>query len=136
MIKAKKICNKCRRIKGLSCDCPPPKKYTSFKQNNYKLYNSRKWRKYAHALRKDNPLCKHCLEETLVFHGINDTMADCSKCESSDTMEKLLSTPIVLKKEKKDKKKVGQTTKEYIEANREILENQKKEAKKESYEPT
>ena len=80
--------------------------------------------------------CKHCLEETLVFHGINDIITDCPKCENNNTMEKLLSMPIVLKNDKKDKKKIGQTTKEYIEANREILENQKREAKKESYEPS
>ncbi len=63
MIKPKKICNRCRRVKGLSCDCPEPKKFEGMKQNNYKLYNSRKWRKYSHQLRKDNPLCKMCLEE-------------------------------------------------------------------------
>ena len=63
MIKAKKICNKCRKVKGVSCVCVDPKKYEGIKQNNYNLYNSRKWRKFSHQLRKDNPLCKMCLDE-------------------------------------------------------------------------
>ena len=35
-----------------------------------------------------------------------------------------------------EKDKVGEITKEYIEANREILEQQKQEAKEENYEPS
>ena len=62
MKRPKSICGTCRRIKGLSCNCKP-KKFEGFKQNNYKLYNNRRWRKFAHALRKEFPLCQHCLEE-------------------------------------------------------------------------
>ena len=35
-----------------------------------------------------------------------------------------------------EKDKVGEITKEYIDANREILEQQKQEAKEENYEPS
>ena len=63
MKKPKKICNSCRKIKGISCNCVAPKKFEGMKKNNYKLYNSRKWRKFSHQLRKDNPLCKMCLDE-------------------------------------------------------------------------
>jgi hypothetical protein len=52
-------------------------------------------------------------------------------------MRKLLSTPIMIKDDIVIKKnKIGELTKEYIEANRKILEEQKKEAKSKDYEPT
>jgi 5-methylcytosine-specific restriction endonuclease McrA len=50
-------------VKTLSCVCKPVKKFEGFKQNNYKLYNSSKWRKFAHALRKEFPLCYTCRKE-------------------------------------------------------------------------
>jgi hypothetical protein len=82
--------------------------------------------------------CDNCLLETIIFHGINEVISDCVLCESSDSMRKMLSTPIVLNNKEKDttNKEVGQITNEYIEANREILENQKKEATQEDYEPS
>jgi len=47
-------------------------------------------------------------------------------------MQKLLSTPITLKKETINisKKRVGELTKEYIEENRKVLKQQKEEAKR------
>jgi len=51
-------------------------------------------------------------------------------------MQKLLSTPIIAKKQKSDNNKVGELTKEYIEENRKILELQKKELKEKDYEST
>ena len=63
MKKPLSICSTCRKVKTLSCVCVPVKKFEGFKQNNYKLYNSRKWRTFSHKLRKDNPLCKLCLDE-------------------------------------------------------------------------
>ena len=82
-------------------------------------------------------MCSECTTIITVFHRINETLVDCSECESVQSMEKLLSTPIIIKDEVITKNnKVGELTKEYIEANREILEQQKKEAKKEDYEPS
>jgi len=63
MKKPKSICSSCRKIRGLSCICPPKESHQGFKKNNYSLYNSRKWRKFSHQLRKDNPLCSMCLDE-------------------------------------------------------------------------
>jgi hypothetical protein len=40
-------------------------------------------------------------------------------------MEKILSTPTIKKQNRKDNKKVGELTKEYIEMNRKILEEEK-----------
>ena len=63
MKKPAKICDICRKIKKEDCDRCKPKKYKGVKQNNYDLYNSSKWRKFAHALRKERILCEMCLSE-------------------------------------------------------------------------
>jgi putative FmdB family regulatory protein len=69
--------------------------------------------------------CTQCEVSKAVFHLISETLSDCGECGGTETMEKLI-----------EKKKIGEITKEHIEANREILEQQKQEAKEESHEPT
>ena len=80
--------------------------------------------------------CKNCGDLVIVFHGIEETFSDCEKCDQKATMQKLLSTPLTIKKEPTNTSpgKVGELTKEYIEENRKVLEQQKKEAKKKTYE--
>ena len=52
-------------------------------------------------------------------------------------MTKLLTTPhIVVTQDDPSAPEIGEVTKEHIEANREILKQQKEEAKKETYEPS
>tara|TARA_R110000824_G_scaffold46692_5_gene133817 strand:+ start:84 stop:353 length:270 start_codon:yes stop_codon:yes gene_type:complete len=81
--------------------------------------------------------CGNCEEETLVFHMMNEVYTDCNLCDSTDTLKKLLTTPI--KSVKIDSSNydsnIGVTTREYIEANREILKEEKSKAKEEVYEP-
>jgi len=100
MIKAKKICDSCRKIKGLTCICAPKKTHQGFKKNNYNLYNDRKWRKFSHKLRELNPLCKMCLDKgattpsSMVDHikpinsggaiwDVNNLQCLCKKCHAS-----------------------------------------------------
>jgi DNA-directed RNA polymerase subunit RPC12/RpoP len=71
--------------------------------------------------------CAECKDIIAVFHGINEVIVDCKKCNG---------TPIIAKKQKSDNNKVGELTKEYIEENRKILELQKKELKEKDYEST
>ncbi|MAG28474.1 hypothetical protein CMI47_23345 [Candidatus Pacearchaeota archaeon] len=82
--------------------------------------------------------CNKCKEITTAFHGIKERYEDCNKCEQKQTMEKLLSTPFIIKKEIPNNldRPVGEITTEYIEINREILEQQKEEARKKTHEPT
>ena len=79
--------------------------------------------------------CTQCGDLIIVFHSFKETFSDCEKCEQKGTMQKLLSTPITIKKQTIDisNKKIGELTKEYIEENRKILEEQKK-IKREDYE--
>ena len=72
----------------------------------------------------------------MVFHMISETIDNCDECNGVDTMQKLVSTPHIKKEAVLEKDKVGEITKEHIEANREILEQQKQEAKEENYEPS
>ena len=72
--------------------------------------------------------CENCQLDFTVFHGINDVQVACIKCES-DKIKKMLTKPIRLNNNKKQKS-TGNLTKKYIEDNREILEALKQETKK------
>ena len=71
--------------------------------------------------------CDDCQDNFTVFHGLNDIQNFCLMCES-ENINKMLTKPIHLKV-KKDKL-TGNLTKKYIEENKEILKNLKKEAQK------
>ena len=79
--------------------------------------------------------CEKCKEEFKVFHRMSETVDSCKICDHNVAPTKLVTKPL---KKRKDLStaKVGDITKEYIKANKEILENEKKKAKKESYEPS
>tara|TARA_Y100000034_G_scaffold120781_1_gene164140 strand:+ start:177 stop:440 length:264 start_codon:yes stop_codon:yes gene_type:complete len=80
--------------------------------------------------------CNECGDIVIVFHGIKETFTECKKCPQENTMKKLLSMPLTIKKQPKTDKKIGDITKKYIEENREILKQQKKEAKEKAHEPS
>tara|TARA_R100000008_G_scaffold70543_1_gene48158 strand:+ start:214 stop:474 length:261 start_codon:yes stop_codon:yes gene_type:complete len=70
--------------------------------------------------------CDKCNIIITIFHGINETLLDCEECLEKQSMKKLLGIPIVVNSEKNTKDyKVGDLTKQYIEENRKILEQQK-----------
>lgn len=74
--------------------------------------------------------CEFCNDIVVVFHGINEVFLNCEKCLEKQTMRKVLSTPMIIKKETtSNKKNVGDITKQYIEENKQILEQQKIEAR-------
>ena len=78
--------------------------------------------------------CSECGDVTIVFHSFEEAFSDCEKCNQTGSMQKLLSTPLTIKKPatKTSPTKIGELTKEYIEENRKVLKQQKEEAKKKS----
>tara|TARA_R100000005_G_C4923811_1_gene155849 strand:+ start:521 stop:721 length:201 start_codon:yes stop_codon:yes gene_type:complete len=66
---------------------------------------------------------------------MDESIDFCTSCKKSDTMIKLLTKPTYYKKNK-NQNSVGVLTKEYIEANKKILEEEKQTAKSKLYEST
>ena len=77
--------------------------------------------------------CEECLEEFSAFHRITESQTECLVCQVDGHLTKLITKPLNLKKGSK-KAQVGDLTKEYIKANREILEQQKEEIKEDTHE--
>jgi putative FmdB family regulatory protein len=80
--------------------------------------------------------CESCDKVMIVLHSINDSYTTCDFCGIEGMMKKLLSTPLYMVEDSTVDGAVGDITKEYIEANREILKQQQKEAKEFTHEPT
>ena len=75
-------------------------------------------------------MCEECALTFTAIHGINEVLVDCQECGASQSMRKLLSTPIIMKDDIEIKQnKIGELTKEYIEKNREVLKQFKKDLK-------
>tara|TARA_Y100001963_G_C6499004_1_gene317002 strand:+ start:101 stop:310 length:210 start_codon:yes stop_codon:yes gene_type:complete len=65
---------------------------------------------------------------------MDESITDCPKCESENTLVRLLNKPYIEKKTStKNPNSVGEVTKKFIEENREILSQQKKEIKEKIY---
>jgi hypothetical protein len=69
------------------------------------------------------------------MHAYGDTRTDCDLCETKNTLVRLLAKPIINKSNTTSGKDnpVGELTKKYIEENRKVLEDQKKEYSKKEY---
>ena len=82
--------------------------------------------------------CKLCGATALVFHLMDEVYEDCEECEDTGSMIKLLSSSTTIKTKSKVKQpaKIGNLTKKFIEKNREILKQQKKETKGKTHDPT
>lgn len=78
-------------------------------------------------------MCHTCLHEFMVIHSWKDKQDVCIHCESTG-VTKLLTKPIKIGNKKEEL--VGQTTKEHIDANKEILKDLKQASSSETYEPS
>ena len=72
--------------------------------------------------------CKDCNHEESMNHSFDEKIDICPSCGSGE-FKKLISSFLTAFKNKSQNKKVGNLTNEYIEDNRKILEDQKKEMK-------
>lgn len=77
--------------------------------------------------------CETCDKEYMIFHEINEIQLACKKCKK-ETISKILSVPVMINKAETDKLQVGRLTQEYIEANKEILQQERQNALEEEYE--
>ena len=76
--------------------------------------------------------CESCGEEFMAFHSISDLLDVCQLC-GEENIKKMVGKPIVIKKSVEASKATGELTKDYIEANRELLKEMKEEAKNGHY---
>lgn len=81
--------------------------------------------------------CTQCEVVTTALHSYKETLTDCKHCKSEGTLKKVLSVPYYgVKNLSKKDPHVGDVTNEYIDANKEVLEDLKKASKSETYDPT
>jgi len=82
--------------------------------------------------------CTNCGDESVMLHSYDEVPnLDCNVCMTENSLKKLMGTLYFQTKEYSDKKQsTGQLTKEYIEENRKILEEEKRKARNETYEPS
>jgi len=76
--------------------------------------------------------CDSCEEEFTAFHSISDTLSVCQLC-GEENIKKMISKPVIIKKNQEVSRTTGELTKDYIEANRELLKEMKEEAKNGHY---
>ena len=80
--------------------------------------------------------CQHCFVTSSFFHLMDETQSDCGHCGTESSLAKQLGVPIIIKDTGPQKNNVGNLTHEYIELNRQLLEEERKKAQKETHEPT
>jgi len=82
--------------------------------------------------------CKECDDEHIMFHLFDEIPElNCKKCNSPNSLAKVLTIPLHFKKNTKPLDgPIGELTEEYIEKNREILEQEKQKSMEETYEPS
>lgn len=69
--------------------------------------------------------CKECLEHFEAFHGMNDSIEQCSLCESK-SIHRVPQMPHIPRQQVQKDGKVGDEVKRAIEENRAILKESKK----------
>jgi putative FmdB family regulatory protein len=80
--------------------------------------------------------CLECSHTQVHFHGFSETIDSCPQC-SQESYKRCVSRPTFTRSESVEKEeKTGSKTREYIEANRELLKDMKEESSKETYEPS
>ena len=78
--------------------------------------------------------CDSCEQHFQVRHGMSDKQESCVLCENAGELTRVPQMPSIKKESLPEKKKAGNITKDYIEDNRELLSEMKKEARGAMYE--
>ncbi len=75
--------------------------------------------------------CNNCEDSFYAYHLMNETQAECTMCGSAE-IEKLLTKPLYIKHNTQGQK-TGEVTKKYIDDNKKLLDEMKKEATSKMY---
>ena len=76
--------------------------------------------------------CEECNEHFEVYHGMSEEQETCIFCSSED-LHRVPQMPFIKRSVEPKGSKVGEKTKAAIEANRDLLNDMKKEASREYY---
>jgi len=80
-------------------------------------------------------VCETCGSEQMKFHLYNESPKYfCNGCYVPSQMVRALTAPQIVTKDSEEETKVGALTKEYIESNKQILEEEKRKAKESTHE--
>jgi len=73
--------------------------------------------------------CAECDVTGSFFHSLSESVEDCAECDTSGSMQKMLSTPTLQRNKQSSRSnlKPGALTREYIELNREILKEERRQ---------
>jgi len=79
--------------------------------------------------------CEHCTAHFELYHGMSETQEECIYC-CAQSPHRVPQMPFLKRSVEPKGGKVGEETKAAIEANRALLEDAKKEAKRNYYDDT
>ena len=71
--------------------------------------------------------CSECESEIEVRHGMSERLEDCKVCDNQGVLVRIPQLTNIVRKQKENDKKTGSLVKEYIEENKRILKQEKKE---------
>ena len=71
--------------------------------------------------------CSECESEIEVRHGMTERLTDCEVCNNQEVLIRIPQLTNIMRKQEQGEKKTGSLVKEYIEENRRILQEEKKQ---------
>ena len=71
--------------------------------------------------------CLECESEIEVRHGMTERLTDCEVCNNQGVLIRIPQLTNIMRKQEQGEKKTGSLVKEYIEENRRILQEEKKQ---------
>ncbi len=71
--------------------------------------------------------CSECESEIEVRHGMTERLTDCKVCELIEVLTRIPQLTNIVRQQEQGERKTGSLTKEYIEENKRILKEEKKQ---------
>ena len=71
--------------------------------------------------------CSECGSEIEVRHGMTERLTDCKVCDNQNVLTRIPQLTNIVRKQEQGERKTGSLVRDYIEENKEILKEQKKE---------